>query len=104
MPRPPRRRPRLRTRSRWPAKPRTRPIVLLKNDKHLLPLDPAKIRRMAVIGTHARDTPIGGYSDVPSHVVSVLEGMQEAGEGQVRGRLCRRRAHRPKAAAGRATR
>ena len=37
---------------------------------------------MAVIGTHARDTPIGGYSDVPKHVVSVLEGMQEAGKGR----------------------
>jgi beta-glucosidase len=36
---------------------------------------------MAVIGTHAKDTPIGGYSDVPKHVVSVLEGMQEAGKG-----------------------
>jgi beta-glucosidase len=57
-------------------------IVLLKNDKQLLPLDPSKIRRMAVIGTHARDTPIGGYSDVPKHVVSVLEGMQGAGEGR----------------------
>ena len=58
-----------------------RSIVLLKNDKRLLPLKAAKIRRMAVIGTHARDTPIGGYSDVPKHVVSVLEGMQEAGKG-----------------------
>jgi beta-glucosidase len=59
-----------------------RAIVLLKNDKQLLPLDPAKIRRMAVIGTHARDTPIGGYSDVPRHVVSVLEGLQQAGRGK----------------------
>ncbi|MEP7130908.1 MAG: glycoside hydrolase family 3 N-terminal domain-containing protein [Sphingomicrobium sp.] len=57
-------------------------IVLLKNDKQLLPLDPARIRRMAVIGTHARDTPIGGYSDVPRHVVSVLEGMQDASKGR----------------------
>ena len=57
-------------------------MVLLKNDKQLLPLDAAKIRHMAVIGTHARDTPIGGYSDVPKHVVSVLEGMQEAGKGR----------------------
>jgi len=56
-------------------------IVLLKNEKQLLPLDPSRIRRMAVIGTHAKDTPIGGYSDVPKHVVSVLEGMQEAGKG-----------------------
>jgi beta-glucosidase len=57
-------------------------IVLLKNDRRLLPLDAAKIRRMAVIGTHARDTPIGGYSDVPGHVVSVLEGIRETGKGR----------------------
>nr|NUR37574.1 beta-glucosidase [Sphingomonas sp.] len=57
-------------------------VVLLKNDKQLLPLNTAKIRRMAVIGTHAKDTPIGGYSDVPGHVASVLQGMQEAGKGR----------------------
>jgi beta-glucosidase len=59
-----------------------RTIVLLKNDRGLLPLDAGRIQRMAVIGTHAKDTPIGGYSDVPKHVVSVLEGMQEAGKGR----------------------
>jgi beta-glucosidase len=57
-------------------------VVLLKNDGGVLPLDASKIRRMAVLGTHARDTPIGGYSDVPGHVVSVLEGLQEAGKGK----------------------
>lgn len=57
-------------------------IVLLKNDKKILPLDATKLDRVAVIGTHARDTPIGGYSDIPNHVVSVLEGMQSAGKGQ----------------------
>jgi beta-glucosidase len=57
-------------------------IVLLKNERGLLPLDASKIHRMAVLGTHANDTPIGGYSDVPGHVVSVLEGMQEAGKGR----------------------
>ena len=57
-------------------------IVLLKNDKGLLPLNAATIKRMAVIGTHANDTPIGGYSDVSTHVVSVLEGMREAGKGR----------------------
>ncbi|UZK66021.1 glycoside hydrolase family 3 N-terminal domain-containing protein [Sphingomonas sp. M1-B02] len=57
-------------------------IVLLKNDKGLLPLDPGKIKRLAVIGTHAKDTPIGGYSDIPRHVVSVLEGMQAEGKGK----------------------
>jgi beta-glucosidase len=57
-------------------------IVLLKNEKQLLPLDPSKIRRLAVVGTHARDTPIGGYSDVPNHVVSVLDGIREASRGR----------------------
>jgi beta-glucosidase len=57
-------------------------IVLLKNDNGLLPLNAAKIKRVAVLGTHAKDTPIGGYSDVPKHVISVLEGLQEAGRGK----------------------
>lgn len=56
-------------------------VILLKNDHGLLPLDASKIHRMAVLGTHARDTPIGGYSDVPGHVVSVLEAMQEEAKG-----------------------
>ena len=57
-------------------------IVLLKNDKGILPLNPASVRRMTVVGTHARDTPIGGYSDQPRHVVSVLEGLQTASKGR----------------------
>jgi beta-glucosidase len=57
-------------------------MVLLKNDKGVLPLDSARIKRLAVLGTHARDTPIGGYSDEPGHVVSVLEGIQAAGKGK----------------------
>jgi len=57
-------------------------MVLLKNDKRILPLDPRRIGTLAVLGTHARDTPIGGYSDVPRHVVSVLEGFQAAGQGR----------------------
>jgi len=57
-------------------------VVLLKNTNNLLPLDASKIKRMAVIGTHANDTPIGGYSDIPRHVVSVLEGMKAEGKGK----------------------
>jgi beta-glucosidase len=57
-------------------------VVLLKNANGLLPLDTRGIKRMAVIGTHARDTPIGGYSDVPKHVVSLLEAMQAEGKGK----------------------
>lgn len=57
-------------------------IVLLKNDKRILPLDASKTERLAVLGTHARDTPIGGYSDVPAYVVSVLQGIQEVAKGK----------------------
>jgi beta-glucosidase len=55
-----------------------RSITLLEN-RGVLPLRAGSFRRMAVLGTHARDTPIGGYSDEPRHVVSVLEGMQNEG-------------------------
>ncbi|RAK51341.1 glycoside hydrolase family 3 N-terminal domain-containing protein [Phenylobacterium deserti] len=57
-------------------------MILLKNDKGLLPLDAGKIKRLAVLGTHARDTPIGGYSEVPRKVVSVLEGLQQEAKGR----------------------
>jgi beta-glucosidase len=59
-----------------------RSMVLLRNQNNLLPLDPARVGRMLVVGTHAKDTPIGGYSDEPRHVVSVLEGLQKAAGGR----------------------
>jgi beta-glucosidase len=59
-----------------------RSIVLLRNEGNLLPLDESGIKRLAVLGTHARDTPIGGYSDEPRHVVSVLEGIRSAAKGR----------------------
>lgn len=57
-------------------------VVLLRNQGGLLPLDAGGIHHMLVVGTHAKDTPIGGYSDVPGHVVSVLDGMQAEGKGK----------------------
>jgi beta-glucosidase len=60
----------------------TRTVVLLKNDKGLLPLDGKKVGKLLVLGTHARDTPIGGYSDVPRHVVSILDGVAAEGKKQ----------------------
>jgi beta-glucosidase len=57
-------------------------VVLLKNDKNLLPLDGKKIKRLALLGTHAKDTPIGGYSDVPRHVVSLHEGLTAEAKAQ----------------------
>jgi beta-glucosidase len=59
-----------------------RAIILLRNENNLLPLDADRIDRVAVLGTHARDTPIGGYSDQPRHVVSVLEGLQNEARGR----------------------
>ncbi|RFP15418.1 beta-glucosidase [Duganella sp. BJB488] len=53
----------------------TRTPVLLKNDKGLLPLDAKKVGKVLLLGTHAKDCPIGGYSDVPRHVVSIHDGL-----------------------------
>ncbi|MBN1887975.1 MAG: glycoside hydrolase family 3 C-terminal domain-containing protein [Thermoflexales bacterium] len=64
-----------------------RAIVLVKNDPAplrngaLLPLDPGKIKSLAVIGPNAADVHLGGYSSEPDYGVSVLEGIrQKAGE------------------------
>ena len=40
-------------------------IVLLKNDKNLLPLDLTKLKTIAVIGPNAADVHLGGYSRDP---------------------------------------
>jgi beta-glucosidase len=52
-------------------------LVLLKNDAHILPLDAAKIRTLAVIGPNAADIHLGGYSAVPMQGVSVLQGIRD---------------------------
>ncbi len=52
-------------------------LVLLKNDAHVLPLDAAKIKTLAVIGPNAADIHLGGYSAVPMQGVSVLQGLRE---------------------------
>jgi beta-glucosidase len=59
-----------------------RTAVLLKNDKGLLPLAPRKVGKLLLVGTHAKDTPIGGYSDKPRHVVSVYEALQKEAQAQ----------------------
>lgn len=52
-------------------------IVLLKNEGGLLPLDLAKLKRIAVIGPNAADVHIGGYGREPGHGVSLLQGIRE---------------------------
>ena len=51
-------------------------IVLLKNDKGLLPLDSTKLKSIAVIGPNAADVHLGGYSRDPGDGVSVLSGIK----------------------------
>jgi beta-glucosidase len=52
-------------------------LVLLKNEGHVLPLDPAKIKTLAVVGPNAADVHLGGYSAVPMEGVSVLQGIRD---------------------------
>lgn len=52
-------------------------MVLLKNDKNLLPLDVNKLKTIAVIGPNAEGLHLGGYSRMPAHGVSILEGIRE---------------------------
>jgi beta-glucosidase len=52
-------------------------IVLLKNEKSLLPLDLGKLKTIAVIGPNADGLHIGGYSRMPAHGVTILQGIQD---------------------------
>ena len=50
-------------------------IVLLKNDG-VLPLRAEGLKTLAVIGPNAARVELGGYSNVPKHVVTLLDGIQ----------------------------
>jgi beta-glucosidase len=52
-------------------------MVLLKNDGGTLPLDRARIHKLAVIGPNAADVHLGGYSEDPGHGVGVLQGLKD---------------------------
>ena len=49
--------------------------ILLKNDG-TLPLHADRLKTLAVIGPNAAQAQIGGYSNVPAHTVSVLDGIR----------------------------
>lgn len=52
-------------------------LVLLKNEKSFLPLNPKKIKSIAVVGINAANYEFGDYSGVPvNKPVSILEGIQ----------------------------
>jgi beta-glucosidase len=51
-------------------------ITLLKNENGLAPLDPSTLKTIAVIGPNAHRPLLGGYSGMPKHNVTVLEGIR----------------------------
>lgn len=53
-------------------------VVLLKNDKKLLPLNKQKIKSIAVIGSRADEVLLDWYSGTPSYTVSILQGIKNA--------------------------
>jgi len=55
-----------------------RSVVLLKNDNHALPLDPEKVRTIAVIGPSADLVISDWYSGTPPYRVSALGGIRNA--------------------------
>jgi beta-glucosidase len=52
-------------------------IVLLKNDKNLLPLDATKLASVAVIGPRAGEVLFDWYSGSPPYMVSPVEGVKQ---------------------------
>lgn len=53
-------------------------VVLLKNEKKLLPLDKNKIRSIAVIGPRADEVLLDWYSGTPPYAVTILQGIKNA--------------------------
>ena len=52
-------------------------VVLLKNDRKMLPLKRGKVRSLAVVGINAGSCEFGDYSGVPASApVSILEGIR----------------------------
>jgi beta-glucosidase len=58
-------------------------VTLLKNETNIVPLNPANLKVIAVIGPNANRSLLGGYSGVPKHNVTVLDGIK----AKVGGRL-----------------
>ncbi len=51
-------------------------LCLLKNERGTLPLDPARMGKVAVIGPNHAIARLGGYSSVPKQTVSPIEGLR----------------------------
>ncbi|WP_337881542.1 glycoside hydrolase family 3 N-terminal domain-containing protein [Rheinheimera sp.] len=57
-------------------------IVLLKNDG-TLPLDAHKLKSLALIGAHADEALLGGYSSIPRQTVSLKSALEQQLQGKV---------------------
>ena len=64
-------------------------ITLLKNENNVAPLDLNAIKTVAVIGPNADRGLLGGYSGVPKHNVTVLDGIKAEGREEGEGSLQR---------------
>jgi len=53
-------------------------VVLLKNENNTLPLDAARLKTIAVIGSWADEVLLDWYSGTPPYAVTALQGIREA--------------------------
>jgi beta-glucosidase len=51
-------------------------ITLLKNDNQIAPLNLDNLKTIAVIGPNANRSMLGGYSGIPKHDITVLDGIK----------------------------
>nr|WP_250893925.1 glycoside hydrolase family 3 N-terminal domain-containing protein [Croceibacterium selenioxidans] len=56
-------------------------LCLLTNRDAALPLDPAKMGRVAVIGPNHAIARLGGYSSIPKQTTSLIEGLKQIAPG-----------------------
>ncbi|WP_240222667.1 glycoside hydrolase family 3 N-terminal domain-containing protein [Rheinheimera hassiensis] len=63
-------------------------MVLLKNNG-ILPLNAAKISKLAVIGPHADEVLLGGYSSIPRQTVSIYQGLKQKLQGKAQVQFAR---------------
>jgi beta-glucosidase len=59
-------------------------VTLLKNENNVVPLDPSKLKTIAVIGPNADRVLVGGYSGTPKQNTTVLEGIKAKVGDQVK--------------------
>ncbi len=58
-------------------------LVLLKNDKNILPIS-SKVKSIAIIGKDAEEARLGGYSGPGVNKVSILDGIKKLTAGKVK--------------------